>query len=1624
MLARLVPPVRRAPAALVLLASALTAGAVAWETGGTRDEGNPTPAKRVRVFPKPEPAKNPITLQLQADERKVVGWVSGPRDYSGRPVYVRVGEKTVATLKVDRDNSFAWPYRVEKPTTFEFVVDDCYKECVFPRASVALTPPAAAPGPCVFFVVDRTAYRPGQPLHFAGFLRTESSPGEFAPVANQAVEVELVSQRKATKAAKMKLTSDERGRVVGSYVFTDADALDHYTLSIPGYKGQARVLLGEYRKSKVRLKITGRAEGGKMKLTFEGLDFLDKPVAVAKASFTAQVVRRTKEKPFALKGEDFVYHAAQKHPFGDLESLSEEDLLYREAEGEGRPNFPGLGNVPLANLSGDLEPEGAKPAVHTFELKKEWLKGDCAVVVQGVLTDANGREQRASATIPIEEKAGADGKKPLELTLPKRRYFTGEPIEVRAAGATENSSLVVMKLSFQTPSTPIVEFGWFQNPIFHATRPASRPWRYRGPPAAAHAVAAAETIRRTLVTAVPFRGEEASLTLRAPGAYKLIAVAPGEGGSQQQEATIVVKRLDDANALLLRLDKEEFAAGDRLTGVVHGRYTDARALLTVRDSSGIRLTKPVTFTGGLCELNEQLPADLRYGCTVDVCYPDADHAHVAQAFFRVVPAGRMLTVQVKAPESVPPGSTVELDLQVNRKEPVDLVVSVYDQSLLGIAADRSVNIRDFFLADERAATRIDRALLQRRVGGVRVGALVEKAKSLLKEAGKPGGKALPPQERAALENLVAHAAGRQVFPADAATLARLAGVEVFTPPLQYSSWNRALAADGSDRLLDVLHAEYSGWSLSPRFVGSTLLLHETHSSYAAQGYAWHPLYGWDFGLGPYRGRYGYNLNSIYFNGLSPYGNLSFQSYGRSRARGDAALSFAMDRFASGNSMHSFVPEGQGFVSHLPGPGAAVSLLDVGADQSHIAVRRDFSDSAFWNADVRTDEEGKARVTFKLPDSLTNWQVVVTAVSRKMHVGSARASFRTYKPIMVWPMLPRTFTEGDRVEVFASVHNRTEEPQRIKVRLKVENGSVLTPEEKTLEVKPKENAPVYWTCRPGQAGFTQLLMSADCAAGSDASLKRLPVVRAAAEQLVTASGTVRDSATIEIPEGVDPRSLRLEVSFAPSLAADMADTLNYLVEYPYGCVEQTMSRFLPAIKVAQILRQFKVSHPQLEKKLPGCVAGGIKRLLELQQPDGGWGWHGGGQTHEMMTPYALYGLLQAEKAGYQVPNELAVARGLDRLNLFINNMGDRQVADRVYCLHVYAHRRNVEKAWWDWVAGHAKKKTLSDYALALALEMAVEKKQAALAADLAAALRARAKRAGGHVWWETAGFSRWGQDRFEVTAAALKALVAYDKDDPLIDGVLGFFAATKRGDRWNSTKDTAMILFALSDYLAKTDYSPQAKKSLTVSVNGGPEQEVRFEDQLTKKLVVPGERLKAGKNTLRFRTAMTGVLYRAVFRYWKAGRDILPMDGGIKVARSFWLLDDKGAEVRRLKSGDKVPRGSYVLSVVEAAHRLPVGMSYVLVENPKAGGGETVPADDPRFAGQHGRCTPHALREDREAMTAFHHETTPRALSDRAVFLAELAGEFVIPPAKVELMYQTETRGHSGSFVLEVTGATR
>src|SRR4030095_6207158 len=124
---------------------------------------------------------------------------------------------------------------------------------------------------------------------------------------------------------------------------------------------------------------------------------------------------------------------------------------------------------------------------------------------------------------------------------------------------------------------------------------------------------------------------------------------------------------------------------------------------------------------------------------------------------------------------------------------------------------------------------------------------------------------------------------------------------------------------------------------------------------------------------------------------------------------------------------------------------------------------------------------------------------------------------------------------------------------------------------------------------------------------------------------------------------------------------MLDALPYLIDYPYGCTEQTMSRFVPAIITAKTLKDQGLSpeiamakvfsgiepasaartHPKGKhdlKELDEIVKQGLARLYSMQHDDGGWGWWKEDQTDHFMTAYALWGLTLADEAGVNVKQD--------------------------------------------------------------------------------------------------------------------------------------------------------------------------------------------------------------------------------------------------------------------------------------------------------------------------------------------------------------------------------------------------
>ena len=164
-----------------------------------------------------------------------------------------------------------------------------------------------------------------------------------------------------------------------------------------------------------------------------------------------------------------------------------------------------------------------------------------------------------------------------------------------------------------------------------------------------------------------------------------------------------------------------------------------------------------------------------------------------------------------------------------------------------------------------------------------------------------------------------------------------------------------------------------------------------------------------------------------------------------------------------------------------------------------------------------------------------------------------------------------------------------------------------------------------------------------------------------ERFLSQAGKMRSSdltVYLDLPSQRKPESTTVTVQLTPSLAVTMLDALPYLIDYPYGCTEQTMSRFLPAAITAQTLEGLGLArdailgktfggivpehlaqtHPEGTRdlrQLDEMIQQGLERLYDFQHSDGGWGWWKEGESDHFMTSYVVWGLTLAQEADIQV-----------------------------------------------------------------------------------------------------------------------------------------------------------------------------------------------------------------------------------------------------------------------------------------------------------------------------------------------------------------------------------------------------
>jgi hypothetical protein len=706
------------------------------------------------------------------------------------------------------------------------------------------------------------------------------------------------------------------------------------------------------------------------------------------------------------------------------------------------------------------------------------------------------------------------------------------------------------------------------------------------------------------------------------------------------------------------------------------------------------------------------------------------------------------------------------------------------------------------------------------------------------------------------------------------------------------------------------------------------------------------------------------------------------------------------------------------------------------------VRKAFPDTTFWAADLTTDDAGHARAKIDFPDSLTTWRATARGITASTMVGSATLKTVVRKNLIVRVAAPRFFVRGDEVVIPVIVHNYLQSAKTARVSLDVKGLDVLEGATKDVLIPSRGEATVNWRVRAQQTRGVTLTAKALTNEESDALEMDLPVNFAGVKLSQSkggsiaaggpAGGSAGSSASFDIafPDKIEPGSRSLSIRVSPSIAGALFGALDYLTSFPYGCVEQTMSSFLPNIVVKDALHGLNLKADLDEAALQEKIHAGLDRLYSFQHQDGGWGWWETDDSHPFMTAYVVAGLVQARDGGTQVRQD-AIDRGAAWLQKEFTSDPKLAADLRAYIVYSLTLSEQV-KGQADAALNQVydKRSDLSPYGLAL-LGLASEQMKDNRAGAIADAVIARAQQDSEQAWWPANRDPMLDFDTDatpEATAFVTRFLSHERKNSPLLPkAALWLMNNRNEGEWWDSTKQTAMVIYGLTDYLKVTnELTPNLTGAVYVNDKAVVTRRITEATALNPPdFTLDESALQPGVNHIRVTSSGDGRLYYSVRAEYYSNEPRFEKTGttSLNLLRDYFRLSP-------VKDGDRIvydtiPLGGSIAVGDLIAVRLTVTGSewkYMMVEDPIPAGTEFVERDN--------------LYELRNKPPWWEYFFTRRELHDdrMAIFQTYFPqgqqqyfyllkvvnpGAFQVSPARVGPMYQPAVMATTESRRLEV-----
>ncbi len=438
---------------------------------------------------------------------------------------------------------------------------------------------------------------------------------------------------------------------------------------------------------------------------------------------------------------------------------------------------------------------------------------------------------------------------------------------------------------------------------------------------------------------------------------------------------------------------------------------------------------------------------------------------------------------------------------------------------------------------------------------------------------------------------------------------------------------------------------------------------------------------------------------------------------------------------------------------------------------------------------------KQTQTFTLPAYIGSVRAMIVA-AHKGSYGFTDKAVAVKKPLMVLTTLPRVLSPGEIIKLPVTVFAMENNIKNVSVNLQSNNFfEVVGSPTQTISFNTVGEQLAYFDVKIKNAvgiGKVKVTVASGAEKASDEVEIDVrnpnPVISNIQQITLTAGQSWNTTAS---PIGIPALSTSvIEVSSIPSM--NLEERLNYLIEYPYGCIEQTTSAVFPQLVLNQLTELSDYQKAQVDRN----VKAGISRLQQFQRTDGGFSyWPGGTESDDWGSSYAGHFLLEAMNNGYFVSDYMiqqwkVYQKG--KANNWVPTTTNFYGGDlaQAYRLYTLALAKSAELGAMNRLKEFKYLSAEAKWRLAAAYKLAGQNNTAL---DLISGLLIDFPQR------PAAGFTFGSQLRDQ--AMVLETLTIMDKRDKASQ-LLATVASRLSEDYWYSTQTTAYSLIAIAKYCGK------------------------------------------------------------------------------------------------------------------------------------------------------------------------------------------------------------------------------